>query len=232
APSRRRWEPGAGTGVWWSDLPSTATTPRMSNAAEVDPTEQRVLDAALDVFLQRGTAGARTQQIADAAGVSKSVLHYYFRTKERLADRVFEWAARQWFERVSGALDADVGIEELIRTMARQELEALTARPTLGGYIQSEMHHDPERRVQAIKTFTTPDLEALQGRLDAAAEAGEIRPTRARDFVIDLNALAISPHSVPYIHHALLGVDESEWAEMMEGRVEHVVGFMLRALRP
>ncbi|MGB3545282.1 TetR/AcrR family transcriptional regulator [Rubrivirga sp.] len=197
-----------------------------------DPTEQRVLDAALDVFLQYGTAGARTQQIADTAGVSKSVLHYYFRTKERLADKVFEQASAKWFERVTSALDADVPIEEMVRMVAQREFDALKGQPKLGGYVQSEMHHDPERRAQAMRSFKTPDLGALQRRLDAAAEAGEIRPTRADSFMIDVTSLAISPHAVPHIHHAMLGIDEAEWAAMMENRVEHVVDFVMRALRP
>ena len=47
-------------------------------------TEQRILDAAHAVFLRRGTAGARMQDIADEAGVNKALLHYYFRSKEEI----------------------------------------------------------------------------------------------------------------------------------------------------
>src|ERR1700756_1616980 len=47
-------------------------------------TEARILDAAHRVFVKRGTAGARTQEIAKEAGVNSALLHYYFRTKERL----------------------------------------------------------------------------------------------------------------------------------------------------
>src|SRR5262252_672983 len=58
-------------------------------------TEQRILDAAHTVFVRRGTAGARMQEIAAEARVNQALLHYYFRTKERLARAAFERAAMQ-----------------------------------------------------------------------------------------------------------------------------------------
>jgi len=44
--------------------------------------EDRILEAAADVFEERGFAGARMQQIADHAGINKALLHYYFRTRK------------------------------------------------------------------------------------------------------------------------------------------------------
>ena len=52
--------------------------------------EQKILDAAKRVFENYGYTGARMQQIADEAGISKASLHYYFRSKENLFDRIFE----------------------------------------------------------------------------------------------------------------------------------------------
>ena len=57
-------------------------------------TEQRILDAAHAVFVRRGTAGARMQEIAAEAGVNQALLHYYFRNKEQLAQAAFERAAK------------------------------------------------------------------------------------------------------------------------------------------
>src|SRR2546427_3435581 len=69
-------------------------------------TEQRILDAAHAVFLRRGTAGARMQEIAAEAGVNQALLHYYFRTKERLSHGAFERAAMQLMPAVIGVLSS------------------------------------------------------------------------------------------------------------------------------
>ena len=51
-------------------------------------TEQKILDAAKDVFQQKGMTGARMQEIADKAGINKALLHYYYRTKDKLFEKV------------------------------------------------------------------------------------------------------------------------------------------------
>src|SRR2546426_10751847 len=70
---------------------------RKRRAPERDrDTERRILDAAHAVFVRRGTAGARMQEIAAEAGVNQALLHYYFRSKEQLAQAAFSSAASQF----------------------------------------------------------------------------------------------------------------------------------------
>ena len=57
--------------------------------------EQAILRAAEREFLARGYDGAKTTAIAEAAGVTHALLHYYFRTKEKLYERVVENAISQ-----------------------------------------------------------------------------------------------------------------------------------------
>ena len=58
--------------------------------------EEKILQAAQTVFQQRGLPGARMQEIADLAGINKSLLHYYFRSKEKLFAHVLENAINQF----------------------------------------------------------------------------------------------------------------------------------------
>src|SRR5437773_12289524 len=77
-------------------------------------TEQRILDAAHAVFVRLGTAGARTQEIAKEAGVNSALLHYYFRTKERLAQAVFARAAAGLFPAVLRILASAATLEHTV----------------------------------------------------------------------------------------------------------------------
>src|SRR5215471_12623212 len=78
-------------------------------------TEQRILDAAHVVFIRRGTAGARMQEIAEEAGVNKALLHYYFRNKGRLGEAVFGRVATGMFARLTGIMAGDADIETKVR---------------------------------------------------------------------------------------------------------------------
>ena len=59
------------------------------NETKKDNTEEKILNAAQTVFIHKGMDGARMQEIADEAGINKALLHYYFRTKQKLFDAIF-----------------------------------------------------------------------------------------------------------------------------------------------
>ena len=66
-------------------------TPRRHDRSARHPrnatgTHQRILDAALTDFAERGFAGARIGRIADRAGINRAMLYYYFGCKRRLFD--------------------------------------------------------------------------------------------------------------------------------------------------
>src|ERR1700749_4823699 len=112
--------------------------------ASVDPadedTETRILDAAHAVFLRAGTAGARMQEIADEAGVNKALLHYYFRSKERLAAAIFERVARGLFARLGRVATAHVDLETKVRQIVATYLDEFTRTPYVPGYVICEMN--------------------------------------------------------------------------------------------
>lgn len=69
----------------------------MKNKEDIN-VEHRILESAADIFEEKGFAGARMQQIADHAGINKALLHYYFRTKEHLFEKVFLIVAKKPFQ--------------------------------------------------------------------------------------------------------------------------------------
>src|SRR3954471_24518091 len=127
---------------------------KASSQSKDRDTEGRILDAAHAVFLRHGTAGARTQEIAREAGVNSALLHYYFRTKDRLAQAVFARAAAQLMPAVVGVLGSDVDLEQKVEQVVDIELRQLLKTPYLPGYILSELAHHPERVHQLFSSAT------------------------------------------------------------------------------
>src|SRR5438477_12963371 len=85
-------------------------------------TERRILDGAHAVFVRRGTAGARMQEIAAEAGVNQALLHYYFRSKEQLAQAAFARAASQFMPAVIEVLASDGELEDKVTRVVALEL--------------------------------------------------------------------------------------------------------------
>jgi TetR/AcrR family transcriptional regulator len=203
-------------------------------------TEQRILDAAHAVFVRRGTAGTRMQEIAAEAGVNQALLHYYFRNKEQLAQAAFERAAKGFMPAVVQVIASDGGLEEKVRRIVDLELGHLSRVPYLPGYLIGEVTHHPERAAQLIAAVTglTPRdlgsrvLATLRRQIEARVEAGAMRPIAPESFVVNLMALCIFPFAARPMIQAMLGFDDRRFDRFITRRRRDLPAFFLGALRP
>ena len=101
-------------------IPRAAKTQRRTRIQEEK--EERILEAALDVFSSSGFRGSTIDQIAEAAGMSKPNLLYYFRTKEAIHRQLIDRVLFTWLEPLR-AFDAEGDPEAEIRSYIRRKLE-------------------------------------------------------------------------------------------------------------
>jgi AcrR family transcriptional regulator len=203
-------------------------------------TEARILDAAHIVFVRRGTAGARMQEIADEAGVNKALLHYYFRNKSRLAAAVFQRVARGLFLRVSEILGSDAGIEDKVRRVIHLYLEQLTKTPYAPAYVISELNQHPDRAAQFVEavrhireqSLNANVLDTLGKQLRRRVRAGEMRAISTPQFIANLASLCIFPFAARPMLCAILDLDDRGFARFIEERKTVLPEFFLNALRP
>jgi len=203
-------------------------------------TESRILDAAHTVFLRRGTAGARMTEIAREAGVNHALLHYYFRSKQRLAEAVFRRAIGQFFPLMIGILGSDAPIEEKVRRVAIAQIDLLLANRFLPGYLLAELNHYPERASQLLGMMagTSPSnvrtrlFGTLGEQLEEAARRGAIRRISPQEFVLNLVSMIVYPFAARPLVMAIMGLDDAAFDAMMERRKAELPVFFLAALRP
>lgn len=203
-------------------------------------TEQRILDAAHAVFLRRGTAGARMQEIAAEAQVNQALLHYYFRSKDRLAEAVFRRAAMRLVPPVLEILASDEPLADKVDAVVRHELDRLTESPHLPGYIIAELTHHPERAGQLFTGLTgvahgqvAPRVFAtLRRQIDDEVAAGRMRRITPEEFVVNLVSLCIFPFAGRPLITTLLGLDDRGFEKLMRRRRRELPQFFMRALRP
>jgi TetR/AcrR family transcriptional regulator len=196
-------------------------------------TRERILDAAHAVFLRKGTANSRTQEIADEAGVNKALVHYYFGTKAALADATFERALSTLMPRIFGIIaDPDRTIEQKVHDIVREQIDFHSARPYLAGYVVSEMHAEPGRVSGLFGKRGGPPLDVLRRQLRQATRAGTMRPISAEQFVVNLMALCVFPFALRPALGVLLGLESSGWTAFLEERRRLLPDFFLAGLRP
>jgi TetR/AcrR family transcriptional regulator len=196
-------------------------------------TRDRILDAAHTVFLRKGTASSRTQEIADQAGVNKALVHYYFGTKAALADAIFERALGTLMPRIFGILaDPDRTIEAKVTAIVREQIDFHSSRPYLAGYVMSEMHAEPDRVARLMGRQGKVPLEVLRRQLREASKAGTIRPISAEQFVVNLMGLLIFPFAMRPALDTILSLDATRWPAFIEERRRLLPAFFMAGLRP
>ena len=203
-------------------------------------TEQQILDAARTVFLRRGTAGARMQEIAREAGVNQALLHYYFGSKERLSAAVFQQIASRIFPALVQTLAADISLDEKIDALTGVYLDNLSQNPFVPGYLISELHHHPER-VRALladaigadpKTVLPPLLKKLEKQIDELVRGGTMRRIQPQQLVINIISLCIFPFAARPMLTIVFGLDDPAFARFISQRRKELPDFVRHALRP
>lgn len=157
--------------------------------------EQAILEAAEREFLTRGYDGARTTSIAEAAGVTHAMLHYYFRTKEQLFNRILDEKMRMMSESVLTALgQPELPLDERLRDGIARHFDFIAANPDLPRFIVNEVFSHPER-YDAMRACIREVAERLMGdvqcELDAAAARGESERIDVRMLLLDIISLNV-----------------------------------------
>jgi len=142
-------------------------------------TEMHILKAAMEVFIEKGRHGARMQEIADRAGINKALLHYYFRSKENLYQRIFEDIFFRNITALISILSKELSIKEYLRTFISEYIETLRRNPRLPMFIMNEFREGGD----TVKTVLAKLLDNEQltpasyiSVITRAIEQGEMKP--------------------------------------------------------
>ncbi|MFP5206263.1 MAG: TetR/AcrR family transcriptional regulator [Acidobacteriota bacterium] len=115
---------------------SASTDPAVDRSAE---TRARILDAALTEFSAKGLAGARTEQIAAAAGVNKALLYYYFESKEKLYSAALEMVSGRVRDRSLAVFQRDASAGERLMRAALEHFDRILTQREFQSLMQQEM---------------------------------------------------------------------------------------------
>lgn len=156
-------------------------------------TETRILSAAEEEFLLKGLEGARTTAIAERAGVTHAMLHYYFRTKNMLFEKIISNKMREVGKIIlSVFVTEELPLLERIRLGVERHLDFIIANPNLPRFVIQEIYSHPERHrimQSQISAIAEDMLQNLQRSIDESAARNETDWVDARMLLIDVISL-------------------------------------------
>ncbi|MEL7585663.1 MAG: helix-turn-helix domain-containing protein [Prolixibacteraceae bacterium] len=200
----------------------------MSN--QKDNTEEKIVEAAKTVFIKKGMDGARMQEIADEAGINKALLHYYFRSKEKLFDAIFERIIRMAFPKITQIIFSDIHFRLKVERAIDTYLDLLLKHPYLPAFILKEINRDASLFINLVKKFGFDPQPVLRVISDAM-DRGEIVRMKPEHLMINVISLSVFPFAArPMISYVAFGGDEKAMKAFLEERRQVVKEFVIRAI--
>lgn len=199
-------------------------------AVKDSKTEQHLKDTARHIFLKEGKMMATTQDIADAAGVNRTLLHYYFRSRETLFDLVFQEALTKLRERLHEVLGSELPFREKVENMIHVFYDELTELPYLETFITLQLNQHPDRYEEffiqlpggkdRIKSF----LKEVQQEMNK----GVIPQMKPMNFFISLFSLLAYPYVARPIFMNMFEVSESAYNRLLPERKKLVLSLLFK----
>lgn len=151
-----------------SNGPATART----QAERADQTKARIMDAAIREFSEKGLAGARTEQIAEAAGVNKALLYYYFKSKDALYSATLDSLAEGVRDSSLAVLDGPGSPGERFVRSTLEHFDRIHTNWRFQSLMQQEMVRLHRGEAHALSPLVEKVFKPLTAKVQAVIEEG------------------------------------------------------------
>jgi TetR/AcrR family transcriptional regulator len=194
-------------------------------------TEEKIFEAATDVFVDKGMDGARMQDIATHAGINKALLHYYFRTKDQLFNAVFEMIAKKMLKKFAPVFDENLSLEAKIRFFFKEHIAFLQENPKLPGFILNEVNRNPARIKKILKNI---HIEQVWEKLyeQHKSELGKYNITEASmpQLMTSIAAISVFPFAAKGLIEGILEKIGVDFKTYIDERKEYAAEFVIKAI--
>lgn len=198
--------------------------------------EQSILDAAEKLFLENGFKSTSTTQIAKEVGCNQALVHYYFRTKDNLFNRIFEKKFGDFFQVIfDTTLLEQLNFTQKIRHICESHFDLLNENPKIPMLILNELSRRPDHiALLREKLHVLPEklFEIMEKDMQTEIDAGRIRQVNFMDIVLTMVSLNVSLFTLLPVAAQALQIDENQQKALLAYRRNENVEIILKYLQP
>ena len=181
-------------------------------------TEQKIIASAERLFYQKGKAGTSMQDIADDAGINRTLLNYYFRSKDQLFEAVFRNAMSSFVPNLAAMLHSDMTFRDYVSQMIETVIDTMLENPQIPIFVLQELSSNPDRMPEIIKEMgIDPAVAMNKMESEQRKEFGSLMDPR--QVIINILSLCIFPFAArPVVTEILFNGDTDAYIEAMKQR--------------
>ncbi len=196
--------------------------------------EQQILEAAEELFLNKGFAMTSTTEIAKKAGCNQALIHYYFRTKENLFLKLFESKFIQFVACINPVLFEGLSFEDKLKGIIDSHISIISRNPKIPFLILNEITTSPQRLnkiIEGIKNLVVPLIMSLSNDLIREEKAGRIRKVDPFHLLFSIISMDIFMFISKPLLQQLREFEDNEFEIFIEERKEQIFDLVWNSIK-
>lgn len=195
--------------------------------------EDHILAVAKDLFLKHGFDKVSTTQIAKEAGCNQALVHYYYRTKTKLFERIMQEEIEEVFSNLAAIPKENTSLEEKLAAIVDGHFSFLEKNPNIPMFLFGEIRNNSEVFTifqSSIKEKVSMILKDLQEEIDKEVEEDRIQKISSFDLILDIISLNIFTFIVkPFAN--LWDLTPEEQTQLLNSRKERIKQIIIASIR-
>lgn len=184
-------------------------------------TENKIKAAAREVFIEMGKDGARMHIIAERANVNKALLHYYFRSKERLYIEVLADTLKEVIKRLV-SIPEEKSFKEFLWEFINNHIDFIQHNKPIFAFLLWELRNNPEQIQEIIEKVKQESqvnpYEHMQKRYEKGLKNGEIKPFNLMHFILNVVSLDLFPFMAESVARFIFDISQEQYEELLKER--------------
>jgi len=198
--------------------------------------EKKIIDAARELFYEKGYRGTTVRDIANKADVNLALLHYYFRTKDTIFKIVFDQAFTLLFGKLNKALTSNNTLFEKIEMMVASYVTVGMKYPQLPSFVMTELAINADLMLSLInnhkdKSVLNKNFERFYVEIEGAIANKIVKRIDPDSICTDIQALSLYPFIAKNCLLHLVFADKKAYNKMIKERINHVTNIIINNIR-
>jgi TetR/AcrR family transcriptional regulator len=195
-------------------------------------TKQKILTTATELFLKKGVDRVGVREIATKAGINLSLMNYYFQSKEKLFETIFDTLVKERALSIREILESEMPINEKIQKYTHTYIDILLEKPILVSFVLSVIHRNPEKIKTMGAVLALYNSEKFCNQINNEAEAGRVKKVDPEQLYISLISLILFPFSIKELIADRNSFTPEQYIDFIKARKEHISDLIICFLKP
>jgi TetR/AcrR family transcriptional regulator len=197
--------------------------------------EQTILKAATRLFLEKGFSATTTTEIAKEAGCNQALVHYYYRTKDKLFAAIFEHKMKNFITNLLQISEEQIPFEEKLTRKIESHFDIIMEDPKFPLFFFAELSANP-KRLEILKQMLGDKPQVIvkqfQEELQNEIDAGRIRPISVFDLLMTIVSLNIVGFILEPVFKMITNISDEDYQKLLGRRKREHVHIVLQSLKP